>query len=641
MLLTEHKALHGNGKMAGSFYVNFVQTENMNDRSWLLKVAYIISFLICMAGVSAHAQDILSKRISFDVTNLRLPEVLKLISNKGNFYFSYNTTIIKRDSLVTLSATNKPVRQILDQLFGNNIEFQEYNNYIILRKVVAPATRVTQSAPVADKLYTVTGYVLNGETGEKVTNASIYEKQRLVSTLTNDQGFFTIKLKSRYSIATLTISRELFEDTTVVIQTKYNQQVTIVMEPVQVNHAVVTISPADFERPDSGFTIPATDSITAPIAVQKKSSQVEKTKFGQFLVSTQQRIQSINLSRFFADRPFQVSFIPGFGTHGKLSGQVINNFSLNVLGGYTGGTNGFEIGGLFNIVKRDAQYLQIGGIFNIVGGQVTGVQVGGINNTVLDGARGLQIGGINNFVRGKVTGWQMAGIHNHSGDSVSGVQLAGIANYARDKVGGAQIAGIANFSNRTISGVQLAGIFNYAKRLNGLQIGLINIADTSTGYSIGLINLIWKGYHKLVFSTNEAFTFNLAYKSGNKKLYSILLASANQKNNEKAYGLGYGFGTELGLGKKFTLNPELTAQYLYLGDFDYGNLLGRFQLQLNYKLTKFLSIYAGPAFSVYNSNQTAAVEGYKFPVSPSGYHTYELWNKTTGWIGWNAGISFF
>lgn len=602
----------------------------------------IIVTLLCLVAMQGYSQDIFSRRISIDVTNQPLNIVLKLISNKGNFYFSYNSTIIRRDSLVSLSANNRTVRQVLEQLFGNNISFNQYNNnYVILRKVVATSSNVTQPTPVEEKLYTVTGVVVNAETGEAISNASIYEKQRLVSTLTNNNGTFVIKLKSRYSTASLTISRELFEDTTITIQPKYNQQVTIAIEPVQVNHSMVTVTPADYGKPDTVFAVPVKDSISVPLIVQKGPQQVEKTGLGKFFVSTKQRIQSLNLSKFFTDRPYQVSFIPGLGTHGKLSGQVINNFSFNVLGGYTAGTNGFEIAGLFNIVKQDAKYTQIAGIFNAVGGDVTGVQVGGITNLVLGGYKGVQVAGINNHVSGKVKGWQIGGIHNHSGDSVSGIQIGGISNYARDKVAGVQVSGIGNFANRTMSGVQIGGIFNYAKTLNGLQIGLVNVADSSNGYSIGLLNLVWKGYHKLSFSTNEVFTANAAFKSGNRKLYSILIASANFKQNEKAYGAGYGLGTELMLGNKFSINPELTWQYLYLGDFDYGNMLGRVQLQLNFKLNKFISIYAGPAFSIFNTNQPAAVEGYKFPVQPKDYHTYNLWTNTTGWIGWNAGINFF
>jgi hypothetical protein len=73
-----------------------------------------------------------------------------------------------------------------------------------------------------------------------------------------------------------------------------------------------------------------------------------------------------------------------------MSGQVINNFSLNIFGGYSGGVDGMELGGLFNIDKKDAQYFQAAGLFNMVGGNTNGVQLAGISNTVLKSVQGVQ-----------------------------------------------------------------------------------------------------------------------------------------------------------------------------------------------------------------------------------------------------------
>ena len=326
-----------------------------------------------------------------------------------------------------------------------------------------------------------------------------------------------------------------------------------------------------------------------------------------------------------------------------MSGQVVNNFSLNVLGGYTAGTNGIEIGGWFNIDKKDVKYAQFAGWFNVVGGQMKGIQVAGINNTVLDTVKAMQAAGVGNFVKGRFNGFQVGGVYNHVADSVKGVQAAGVANFARKKLSGVQIAGVANISNKETRGAQIAGVLNYSKRLKGLQIGLINIADTSDGYSIGLINVILKGYHKLSFSTHELMDVNVAFKTGNSKLYSILEAAIQSNSDEKIYSFGYGLGREMPLNKKksVTFNPELHSQYLYLGSWDYTNILNRLHLNLNIKLGKFISIFAGPAVSVYMSDQKTGFKGYHFPGPPGGYKHFTISDKVTGWFSWNAGINFF
>jgi hypothetical protein len=463
----------------------------------------------------------------------------------------------------------------------------------------------------------------------------------LISALTNTQGFFRIRLKHKSGKAILTVSKQFYHDTDVAIDPGYNQQITVTITPLSTG-AMTIISPDDYFAPDQlKLRVQKDSSITEYTYVKADSSKVERTAMGNFLLSAAQKFQSLNLRRFFIARPFQLSLTPGLSTHGRLSGQVINNFSFNVFGGYNGGANGLEVGGLFNIDKMDVQYVQVGGLFNLVGGQMTGLQIGGISNTVLDTSTGLQIGGINNLVKGKFDGLQVGGIYNHVTESVRGGQLAGIANFARKKISGVQVAGIANVSNREMGGVQIGGIFNYAKKLRGLQIALINIADTSDGYSIGLINVVFKGYHKLSLFTDEITNSNAAFKTGNSKLYSILQAGMNLKDNEKLYTFGYGIGSEWLLSKTFSLNPELTAQHLYLGSWDYANILSKAHLNLNIKLGKYVSLFGGPSFAVYYSNQSATYSGYKSAIPPSGYHTYDLGHNLTGWLGWTAGINFF
>jgi carboxypeptidase-like protein len=607
------------------------------------KIAGII-FLVSGITVSCFGQALLSKSFSLDVNRQRLDNVLEILSNKGDFYFSYNSKIVKKDSLVSLSVRNKTVREILSLLFNSTYEFKESGNYVIIRKAPIRMTMVTNKVAVEDKMYSVSGYVFDEQSGVAINEASVYDKKQLASALTDDAGYFKLKLKGgKASTATITISKEFYEDTSILIEPRHNQELTITMTPVEKEQDKVTVSPEDYLVTDSMKTRRTLDTVSQKISEQNNLSNVERTSMGKLLLSTKQKIQSLNLGHFFTTRPFQVSFVPGLGSHGKMSGQVVNNFSLNVLGGYTAGTNGAEIGGLFNIDKKEVQYFQAAGIFNMVGGKLQGFQVAGITNTVLDTTYGFQGAGISNLVKGKFAGFQASGIYNHVSDSVKGVQVAGVSSFAGRKLSGVQIAGVMNFSNKETNGVQIAGVCNYSKRLRGVQIGLINIADTSEGFSIGLINVVIKGYHKLSFSTNEILNVNAAFKTGNTKLYSILYAGVNAGSNNRVYSFGYGLGSERNLNKKKTLslNPEVTSQYLYLGSWDYMNILNKIYFNVNVKLGKYISLFAGPSFAVYVSNQESVIPGYRFPVPPSGYHTYSFSDTVTGWFGWNAGINFF
>lgn len=578
-----------------------------------------VLFLFCLAlliTTATFAQDHLNKLVTVSATKKPLKSVLQSISQQGRFIFSYNSDIINDDSLVTINVNRKPVRHVLDDLLGSNISYKEKDKYIILQR--------------AESYWYVSGYIYDEMTNEGLGYVSVYEKQQLVASMTNDKGYFQLKIKDRSQPAVISVSKAWYSDTAIVIKPGSNQSVSVKIKPKEMLLDSVVITP-----------------------------NVDKNWLGKFFVSSKQRMQSLNIDQFFVDKPYQASVIPGVSTQGKMSGQINNKFSFNLLGGYTAGVNGFELAGLFNIVKKDVHYAQVAGVFNIAGGNLDGAQVGGLYNQMLGSVDGVQVAGLSNIVMKGVTGVQVSGLYSHSSINTEGVQIAGLGTFTKDTMDGIQIAGVTcvagknasgtqisglgNISGGEMDGVQIAGLFNYAKKLDGFQFAFVNIADTSTGYSVGFLNLVWTGYHKLSLSTNEVLHFNAAFKAGNKNLYSILFGGLNLDANNKAFSFGYGLGTEGRISNRFSLNPELTSQYLYLGDWEHLNLLNKFTLNLNFRISKGVSIYAGPSINIYYSNQDrAAKESYMHVVPPKGYAVAEIYNTLlTGWFGWNAGINIF
>ncbi|WP_229254046.1 STN and carboxypeptidase regulatory-like domain-containing protein [Dyadobacter sp. NIV53] len=385
---------------------------------------------------ASYAQKLLSKAVSVSVRNKPVSEVLKLIGDQGEFSFSYNSDIIPGDSLVTLSVKSNPVKQVLDLLLTGKYLYKETGKYIIIQK--APK----------EKYYQITGQVFDSETGKEVDYASVYSRQQLVSDLTDDSGFFRLRLRDRSFPLTLTLSKIGYADTSLVIRTENESGLKVFIHPKAIDLDTLII----------------------------KYSEKNNSWLVRLFVSSRLRAQSRNLSKFFVALPFQASLTPGLSTHGRLSPQIINKFSLNIYGGYTAGVNGIEIGGLFNISKKDARYLQMSTTFNAVAGDFTGLQISGIYNQILDSLNGVQMSGFGGFVN----------------KQMRGVQISGVGNITKGSVEGVQMGVVGNIGGRNMRGLQLAVLFNYAKNLKGVQFGMINLADTSSGYSIGFLNIVKK-----------------------------------------------------------------------------------------------------------------------------------------------------
>ncbi|TKC09293.1 LA_2272 family surface repeat-containing protein [Pedobacter frigoris] len=564
----------------------------------------------------------LDKLVKLDVKAKPVSEVLDRLSKTGGFFFSYSGILFNQDSIVNVSATNMPVRDVLDRIFDGKVAYKEMGEHVILRYAANHLTIEPENISSNEKSYQISGYVVDKRTGQAVGKASVYEKRTLDGDLTDDKGYFKIRIKGNHTMIILTASKEMYRDTSLVFLSD------------------IKIKPEGYRDKND----------------EKGSfffNTIEKSGISRFFLSSKQKFQSLNISGFLANSPFQASFTPGLSSHGIMSSQVINKGSLNIIGGYTAGINGVEIAGLFNITKGNVIKLQIAGGFNGVGGSVEGVQVAGLLNDVRTGVKGVQVAGVVNHVKEDVEGvqiagvtnitfkgfrgTQIAGVANISPEKTKGTQIAGLINYTAKEIDGVQISGVGNIALKELSGVQITGVFNYAKQMKGLQIGLVNISDYNTGYSIGLINYVHHGYHKISISTDETINANIALKTGNAKLYNIILAGKNHGDSAKILTAGLGFGHDFIFNNKLSVAAEITGQYLYLGNWDHTNFLNRFQANLQYQVFKGITLFAGPVYSTYNGTEGSAEKGYQQRVAPQRAH--KISSGIKGWMGWNAGIT--
>lgn len=567
----------------------------------------------------------LDRRVSIDVKAESIADVMEKMSKAGEFYFSYNGTLFRQDSIVTLKVRQMPVRDVLDMLFDGKVDYKETGEYIILRYAANHFTIEPENIITAENLYEISGYVIDTETGKRVKDASVYEKRLTIGKLTDANGYFNLRFKGDHNQVQLTASKDTYRDTTLIFL-------------------------SDIKIKPEGYTDENSEQGSAFF------NSIENSGISRFFISSKQRLQSLNIPNFFANSPFQASLTPGLSSHGIMSSQVINKASLNILGGYTAGTNGIEIAGMFNITKGNVKKLQIAGLFNTVGGSVEGVQVSGALNDVRTNAKGVQIAGLLNHVQEEVQGVQaaglanvvykttrgvqIAGLANISGGETYGMQISGLSNIARKNIRGGQIAGLGNISYGQLKGIQIAGLFNYAKNMDGLQIGIINASERSTGTSIGLINYVKKGYHKISVSSNEMVNANVAFKMGNSNLYNILFIGKNFSATERMETAGLGFGHDFIFSHRISVSAEISSQYLYLGNWDYANFMNRFQSSLQYQILNGVTLFAGPVYSIYTNEAPAgsSAKGYKQQVAPAKHHNFG--NDTKGWFGWNVGITF-
>lgn len=332
----------------------------------------------------------------------------------------------------------------------------------------------------------------------------------------------------------------------------------------------------------------------------------------------------------------------------------------------TNAIEGVQAAGIFNFAKDSAtvqlagignvtksSLLQAAGIYNL-GTDVSIMQAAGIFNSARS-TDGVQAAGIFNSAKENAS-VQLAGIWNSSGSSI--VQVAGLVNRT-DSASGSQIAGlfnktqssnhiqIAGLANQSAgdADIQIASIFNRAKHVKTLQFALFNFADTVSGMSIGLFSFIKKGYHKIEFSADETFPYNIAFRLGSQKFHTFLSAGTTRFNRNHLINWGYGLGTSLGNAKKLLFDIDFSSNEVSFNNHFKGSYHWyKFYLGIDKPVFKKISLAAGLSYNVLLSDSKesdyASVSD-RMPFYTLSDHDFTNGHNLKTWIGGKVALRFF
>ena len=571
---------------------------------------------------------ILDRKISISVNEEKVSSVLSRIGKENSFSFSYNPAILGEDRTMSFTAANKAIREILNDMFKGTVDLKEKKSHVILTKGVKPQTVTTAIV--------ISGYVEDAITRERVPNASVYNKKSVTSVVTDQSGFFRMKLDKKDQAATIAVSKREYRDTVVVITAPGDQYINISIAPIGNDSLLVK---AETSAKDS---VKKEEELSLPYADEPNVVNITDNLYNDI----------------------QISFLPFLGSNGALSGNMVNDYSINMLAGYSRGTRQIELGFFVNIDREDVSYLQIAGFGNLVGRNVYGVQASGFANVNGGETKAVQLTGFANVNFESFRGVQLAGFSNTNLSSADGVSVAGFSNLARgDSRGvqiagggnlhfgdftGSQFAGLTNISTHHISGSQISGLFNYGQRVRGTQIGVFNFADSLGGMPIGVVSYVRSGYHKLEVSADEVFYTNIAFRTGVRSFYNIVLAGFKPEkvtNGANVWTFGYGLGTAARLSRWLQLNVDLTVQHINKGSFTHElSLLNKLHVGVDFQLTKKFSAYTGVTLNGYLTSTSYTDYPTLFTdFSPSVFtdHTYNNGTNLKMWLGAQVGVRFF
>ncbi|WP_233551721.1 SusC/RagA family TonB-linked outer membrane protein [Parabacteroides sp. AF48-14] len=136
-------------------------------------------------------------KLSLDVRNQSIKEVLYLIENQSDFRFIYESGKINLDKKVSIQAKGQTVETVLKRLFEQEgVQYEITENNLIL---INPADKKMDSSSLAKMQQGnrhITG-VVKDNTGEPVIGANVVQKGTTNGTITDVEGRFSLDVPDK------------------------------------------------------------------------------------------------------------------------------------------------------------------------------------------------------------------------------------------------------------------------------------------------------------------------------------------------------------------------------------------------------------------------------------------------------------
>lgn len=197
----------------------------------------VIILLVHFFIIPAFGQvSLLEKPVTIPRQTTTLYEALNVISNKAGCLFIYDSKLVDSDRRVKLEANNRPLGKVLDGLLDNpGLGYKVIGQHILIYRINVQQHELPQAAVPAQagdsaRQIIIRGNVYDRQGNKPVPYASIGISDENLGTITNADGYFMLKLPSKYAGSSLLVSHMGYLSPEIPIGLLDEQKVDIFLE---------------------------------------------------------------------------------------------------------------------------------------------------------------------------------------------------------------------------------------------------------------------------------------------------------------------------------------------------------------------------------------------------------------------------
>jgi TonB-linked SusC/RagA family outer membrane protein len=267
----------------------------MSNLLKVLKIMRLSVFLLMVFALQTWASSTYSQQthITLNLRNVKLLEVLNQIENSTSFYFLFNKDLVDVDRIVSVSADQKKVDEVLTELFaGTNVKF-----FIADRQIVLSTEKAKESQPVQQRQ--VSGKVTDSS-GVGLPGVTVFVKGTTTGTITDGNGNYSLAKVPSDAILVFSFVGMKTQEIPVAGQPVINLSMT--EEQIDIEEIVAI-----------GYGVQRKSDITGAIA-SIKSDELLKTNTANVMDAIQGKVSGVMVEANGAPGSSPIINIRGIGT---------------------------------------------------------------------------------------------------------------------------------------------------------------------------------------------------------------------------------------------------------------------------------------------------------------------------------------
>ncbi len=305
-----------------------------------MKITVFLFFcgLVNLIAAPGYSQN---TKISLSMEDASIESILNRIEESSEFYFLFNHKLIDVDRKVNVIAENKPIKDILDDIFNDDVRFIVSDRQIVL----TPNQQTSSDFEELLQQKTITGRVIDASTGDPMPGVNIVIKGTSIGTATDLNGNFSLFIPSEKSILVISFIGYITQE--VVVGNRLTLEVNLEVESMTLDEVVVTALGISKEKKSLSYNV--------AVVQGEEITKTKEINLGNSLIG---RVAGVNATST-ATGPGGSSRVLVRGNT-SISGNnqplyVVNGIPINIesKGQATGSYGGYERGDGLNSINPD------------------------------------------------------------------------------------------------------------------------------------------------------------------------------------------------------------------------------------------------------------------------------------------------